>query len=214
MPSPRCTTNCGRGSNRETRRARMPETTASGARLDAELVRRGLARSRAVAVAAISEGLVTVDGEPARKPALQVRPDAVLEIAGADHYVSRGAHKLIAALDAFGVDPAGRVALDAGASTGGFSQVLLERGAAHVLAVDVGHGQLVRQIQDSERVTSIEGFNIRDISQEWLRSALPTPEFPTLVVADLSFISLTMVLGPLRDAVGADADFVVRIKPQ
>jgi len=118
----------------------MPD--ASGARLDAELVRRGLARSRATAVEAIARGLVTVDGVPAVKASARVAPDAVLEIEGADHYVSRGAHKLLAALDAFAVDPAGRVCLDAGASTGGFTQVLLERGASRVFAVDVGHGQL------------------------------------------------------------------------
>src|SRR5690606_25100729 len=145
MPSPRCTTSCGRGSNRETRRARMPETTASGARLDAELVRRGLARSRAMAVAAITEGLVTVDGEPARKAALQVGPDAVLEIAGADHYVSRGAHKLIAALDAFGVDPAGRVAPHAGGSTRGVTPALPERGAARVVALHLRPGPPVAE---------------------------------------------------------------------
>ena len=184
------------------------------ARLDAALAERGLARSRTHAARLISDGLVTVDGKPAPKPSAKVRGDQSVGVAGGDHYVSRGAHKVIAALDGFGIEPAGRVALDAGASTGGFSQVLLERGAAHVLAIDVGHGQLDAEIQDSVRVTSIEGFNIRDITRDWLRSALPTPEFPTLVVADLSFISLTMVLEPLHDAVGPAADYIVLIKPQ
>lgn len=197
----------------------MPETTASGARLDAELVRRGLARSRAVAVAAITEGLVTVDGEPARKAALQVGPDAVLEIAGADHYVSRGAHKLIAALDAFGVDPAGRVALDAGASTGGFTQVLLERGAARVFAVDVGHGQLVSKMQENPRVANLEGLNLRHLTREspafsTYRGELEASGWPSLVVGDLSFISLTHVLEPLMRLADPDAELLLLVKPQ
>jgi 23S rRNA (cytidine1920-2'-O)/16S rRNA (cytidine1409-2'-O)-methyltransferase len=197
----------------------MPETTASGARLDAELVRRGLARSRAVAVAAITEGLVTVDGEPARKPALQVRPDAVLEIAGADHYVSRGAHKLIAALDAFGVDPAGRIALDAGASTGGFTQVLLERGPTRVFAVDVGHGQLVSKMQENPRVANLEGLNLRHLTRDspafsTYRVELETSGWPSLVVGDLSFISLTHVLEPLMRLADPDAELLLLVKPQ
>lgn len=183
-------------------------------RLDSVLAERGLARSRTHAARLIADGLVTVDGEPVVKASAKVRDNQVVEVAGADHYVSRAAHKLIAALDAFAVDPTGRVALDAGASTGGFSQVLLERGARHVLAIDVGHGQLASEIQESSRLTSIEGFNIRDITREWLESVLVTPEFPTLVVADLSFISLGLVLEPLKNAVADGADFIVLVKPQ
>ena len=123
----------------------MPD---EGGRLDAELVRRGLARSRALAVEAIQAGLVSVDGVTAAKASTKVGPDAVLALEGGDHYVSRGAHKLIGALDAFGIDPSGRTALDAGASTGGFTQVLLERGAGFVLAVDVGHGQLASVVKE------------------------------------------------------------------
>jgi len=183
-------------------------------RLDAALGERGLARSRTHAARLISGGLVTVDGSPQVKPSFKVRDDQHIEVAETDHYVSRAAHKLIAALDAFGIDPGGRTALDAGASTGGFSQVLLERGAAHVIAIDVGHGQLVSKIQENVALTSIEGFNIRDITREWLSTQLRSPEFPTLVVADLSFISLGLVLKQLRDAVAETADFVLLVKPQ
>ncbi len=114
------------------------ELTMPDQRLDAALAARGLARSRTHAATLIAAGVVTVDGRPVVKPALKVAESATLEVAASDHYVSRAAHKLIAALDAFAVDPAGRIVLDAGASTGGFSQVLLERGARTVLAVDVG----------------------------------------------------------------------------
>jgi 23S rRNA (cytidine1920-2'-O)/16S rRNA (cytidine1409-2'-O)-methyltransferase len=162
---------------------------------------------------------VTVDGVAQVKPSFRVPESAEIVVAGADHYVSRAAHKLIAALDAFQIDPRGRTALDAGASTGGFSQVLLERGASRILAIDVGHGQLASEIQENRLVTSIEGFNIRDLTREWVQSALETPEFstgglPTLVVADLSFIGLGLVLEPLRDSVDANADFVLLVKPQ
>lgn len=190
------------------------DSSTAEVRLDAALAARGLARSRTHAAQLIADGLVTVDGVARVKPAFKVGDDSAIVVAASDHYVSRGAHKLIAALDAFGVDPRGRVALDAGASTGGFSQVLLERGAAHVLAIDVGHGQLVSEIQENAQLVAVEGFNIRGITREWLAAMLPSPEFPTLVVADLSFISLTMVLRPLLEAVGPQADYVLLVKPQ
>ncbi|MDQ1546153.1 MAG: rRNA (cytidine1920-2-O)/16S rRNA (cytidine1409-2-O)-methyltransferase [Actinomycetota bacterium] len=188
-------------------------------RLDAALGERGLARSRTHAAKLIADGLVTVDGVAQVKPSLRVAESAQIVVASSDHYVSRAAHKLIAALDAFGVDPAGRVALDAGASTGGFSQVLLERGASRVLAIDVGHGQLASEIQENGAVIAVEGFNIRDLTPEWVLAQLETPEFsppqlPTLVVADLSFIGLGLVLEPLRDSVDPAADFVLLVKPQ
>jgi 23S rRNA (cytidine1920-2'-O)/16S rRNA (cytidine1409-2'-O)-methyltransferase len=128
--------------------------------------------------------------------------------------VSRAAHKLIAALDTFGIDPSGRHCLDAGASTGGFSQVLLERGAAQVIAVDVGHGQLVSEMQEDKRLVSLEGVNIRYLTRSQLEPHLYPPAFLTLVVGDLSFISLTMVMEALRDVATPDADFVLLIKPQ
>lgn len=191
----------------------------TGLRLDAALAERGLVRSRTLAAKLIADGLVTVDGQHVVKASQKVGESQIIAVAPTDHYVSRGAHKLIAALDAFDVDVRGRTALDAGASTGGFSQVLLERGAARVLAIDVGHGQLALEIQENVAVTVVEGFNIRDLTRTWVEAQLETPEFstsrlPTLVVADLSFISLGLVLQPLRDSVDPAADFVVLVKPQ
>ena len=140
-------------------------------RLDAALAARGLARSRTHAATLIADGLVTVDGRPVVKASAQVADDAALEVAGADHYVSRAAHKLIAGLDAFDVDVAGRLALDMGASTGGFTQVLRERGAERVIAVDVGHGQLAASVALDPGVISIEGFNVRYMTAESLAEA-------------------------------------------
>lgn len=183
-------------------------------RLDAALASRGLARSRTHAATLIAGGLVTVDGRPVVKPSVKVSPDAALEVAASDHYVSRAAHKLIAALDAFGVDPGGRVALDAGASTGGFSQVLLERGARTVLAVDVGHGQLAPELADAAGLVLVEGCNVRHLTAESLAASTGVAERPSLVTADLSFISLTTVLPALRESAAPDADFVLLVKPQ
>lgn len=183
-------------------------------RLDAAISERGLVRSRTLAAKLVSQGLVTVDGVAVVKPSAQVSPAQNIVIAGHDHYVSRAAHKLVAALDAFGVHPEGRVALDAGASTGGFSQVLLERGAALVVALDVGHGQLVPEIRGDARVACIEGFNVRDITSDFLAAHLPLTKAVSLVVADLSFISLRTVLPALVIAVGLAADYVLLVKPQ
>jgi 23S rRNA (cytidine1920-2'-O)/16S rRNA (cytidine1409-2'-O)-methyltransferase len=183
-------------------------------RLDAALNDRGLARSRTHAAKLIADGLVSVDGKPQVKPSFRVGNEQEIAVAASDHYVSRAAHKLIGALDAFGINPSGRLALDAGASTGGFTQVLLERGARRVIAIDVGHSQLVLEIQENDAVVVVEGFNIREITRDWLGAQLGVPEFPTLVVADLSFISLTLVLEGLRDSVAEGADFVLLVKPQ
>jgi 23S rRNA (cytidine1920-2'-O)/16S rRNA (cytidine1409-2'-O)-methyltransferase len=186
----------------------MPE-----ARLDAELVRRGLARSRAEASRAVAEGRVSVDGVPVAKAATRVAPDAVLDLTGGDAYVSRAAHKLVAALDAFGIDPAGRFALDIGASMGGFTQVLLERGARRVLALDVGHGQLAEPVRSDPRVVVVEGRNARTITAGSVAGWVGDPEPASLVVADLSFIPLGVVL-PALVATAPDADFALLIKPQ
>ncbi|MDQ0895759.1 TlyA family RNA methyltransferase [Agromyces ramosus] len=183
-------------------------------RLDAALAARGLARSRTHAAALIAAGVVTVDGRPALKPSLRVGDDARLEVAASDHYVSRAAHKLIAALDAFEVDPSRRVALDAGASTGGFSQVLLERGARTVLAVDVGHGQLAPELAAAPGLVLVEGCNVRNLDAPSLATLTGVDERPSLVTADLSFISLTTVLPALRATATDDADFVLLVKPQ
>ncbi len=183
-------------------------------RLDAALAARGLARSRTHAATLIAAGLVSVDGATVVKASSKVDDARVLAIASSDHYVSRAAHKLIAALDGFAVDPQGRLCLDVGASTGGFTQVLLERGAARVIALDVGHGQLVHSIRSDQRVSVVEGSNARYLSAESLRRESGVAEIPSLVVGDLSFISLAVVLPALVDTVGLAADFVLLIKPQ
>ena len=191
----------------------MAENGASR-RLDAVLAERGLARSRTHAAKLIADGLVTVDGAPVVKPSAPVGESQAIEVAPSDHYVSRAAHKLVAALDGFGVDPAGRLALDTGASTGGFTQVLLERGARQVIALDVGHGQLAPSIRSDSRVTVVEGSNARYMTPETLAAESGVTEVPDLVVADLSFISLTTVLPALVATVGLGADFVLLVKPQ
>ncbi|MDP2013064.1 MAG: TlyA family RNA methyltransferase [Actinomycetota bacterium] len=180
-------------------------------RLDAELTRRGLARSREQAQELIAAGAVTVRGSVATKPATQVETSEAIEvIVNADHgYVSRGAVKLSGALDAFArIDLADRDCLDAGASTGGFTQVLLERGGARVLAVDVGYGQLAWPLRNDERVTVMERTNIRSLA------AADLPYQPDLIVADLSFISLRLVLPSLIACAATDADLVLMVKPQ
>jgi 23S rRNA (cytidine1920-2'-O)/16S rRNA (cytidine1409-2'-O)-methyltransferase len=186
---------------------------ASG-RLDAALAERGLARSRTHAAKLIADGLVTVDGVGVVKASATVADGQSIVVASTDHYVSRAAHKLIAALDAFGVAVQGRLVLDVGASTGGFTQVLLERGARRVIALDVGHGQLVDAIRADPRVSVVEGSNARALNPQTLAHQSGIAEIPTLVVGDLSFISLTIVLPALVETVGRTADFVLLIKPQ
>jgi 23S rRNA (cytidine1920-2'-O)/16S rRNA (cytidine1409-2'-O)-methyltransferase len=192
----------------------MTDAGAADARLDAALAERGLARSRTHAARLISDGLVTVDGMPVVKASARVRAAQRVEVAESDHYVSRAAHKLVAALDGFDVAVEGRLALDVGASTGGFSQVLLERGARHVIALDVGHAQLAEPVRSDTRVTVVEGFNARFMTPELLAGASRIEETPTLVVADLSFISLPTVLPALVATVGITADYVLLVKPQ
>jgi 23S rRNA (cytidine1920-2'-O)/16S rRNA (cytidine1409-2'-O)-methyltransferase len=185
--------------------------TAARARLDAELVRRGLARSREQAGEMVAAGRVTVAGQRAAKAATQVRRDAPISIAdtGEPGYVSRGGHKLAGALAVFGpagLTVAGRACLDAGASTGGFTDVLLRAGAGHVVAADVGYGQLAWSLRTDPRVTVLDRVNVRT-----LENVTPVP---WLVVADLSFISLTLVLPALVACAAPDADFVLLVKPQ
>ncbi|WP_243077260.1 TlyA family RNA methyltransferase [Microbacterium sp. SS28] len=183
-------------------------------RLDAALAERGIARSRTHAAKLVSEGLVTVDGRVVVKPSTPVADDAAIVVAGDDHYVSRAAHKLIAGLDAFGVDPRGRLALDMGASTGGFTQVLRERGAQPVIAVDVGHGQLAEAIAADPGVIAIEGFNVRYMSSATLADASGIAEPPSVVTGDLSFISLDLVLPAVAAVCAEGADVVLLVKPQ
>lgn len=184
------------------------------ARLDAALASRGLSRSRTQAVRDIEAGLVSVDGVYVVKPSTPVSDDAVLVVDGADHYVSRAAHKLVAALDAFDVQVAGREALDLGASTGGFTQVLRERGARRVVAVDVGHDQLAPVIRADAHVTVVEGFNVRYMTAASLSEAAGFAVDPEVIVADLSFISLTLVVPAVAAVATAESDIVLLIKPQ
>jgi 23S rRNA (cytidine1920-2'-O)/16S rRNA (cytidine1409-2'-O)-methyltransferase len=181
-------------------------------RLDAELVRRGLARSREQAAELIAAGRVEVGGTPAAKAATQVGGDAPIAVraAGAGpQYVSRGGHKLAGALGAFpGLQVAGRRCLDAGASTGGFTDVLLGAGAAHVVAADVGYGQLAWALRTDPRVTVLDRVNVRALQPGQVAPA------PGVVTADLSFISLTLVLPALAACAAPDADFVLLVKPQ
>ena len=209
MRWPRCTRNSRRASRGATHRGRMADS-----RLDAAVAARGLARSRSHAATLISQGLVTVDGVGVVKPAHRVGDAQSIEVANTDHYVSRAAHKLIAALDGFSIDPGGRLALDVGASTGGFTQVLLERGARAVISLDVGHGQLAEPVRSDPRVRNIEGVNARYLQPESLAGQVGTNEKPSLVVGDLSFISLGMVLPGMLAVAETGADFVLLVKPQ
>ncbi|MGY1784303.1 TlyA family RNA methyltransferase [Geodermatophilus sp. SYSU D00698] len=180
-------------------------------RLDAELVRRGLARSREHAVELITEGRVAVAGRAATKPATGVEagtPVVVRTDPDEHRWVSRGAHKLIGALDALAVPVEGRRALDAGASTGGFTEVLLSRGAREVVAVDVGYGELAWSLRTDDRVRVHERTNVRTLTPQQIDGPAD------LVVADLSFISLRLVLPALTACATDDADLLPMVKPQ
>jgi 23S rRNA (cytidine1920-2'-O)/16S rRNA (cytidine1409-2'-O)-methyltransferase len=183
-------------------------------RLDRELVRRGLLPSREQALAAIAAGRVSVSGQPASKAARGVAPNEPIEILGDDPgYASRGAHKLVGALDVFthavpALRVAGRRCLDAGASTGGFTDVLLRAGVQSVVAVDVGYGQLIWRLQNDDRVQVVDRTNVRHLTPELIGGQVD------LVVADLSFISLRIVLPALTACVVPDGDLVVLVKPQ
>jgi 23S rRNA (cytidine1920-2'-O)/16S rRNA (cytidine1409-2'-O)-methyltransferase len=177
-------------------------------RIDRLLVERGLFESRAKAQAAIAAGGVTADGRPVLKPAEEVSADAVLQATPAHPWVSRGGVKLAAALDHFGIDPADRICLDVGASTGGFTEVLLARGARRVYALDVGRGQLHASLRGRPDVTVMEATDIRTIAPAQL------PEAPSLVTVDVSFISLKHVLPAALATTRAGAQAVVLVKPQ
>ncbi len=178
-------------------------------RLDAELVRRQLVMSRREAAELIEFGRVLVNGAVASKVAHQVDPsDAILVSGPPARFVSRGGEKLDGALEAFGIAVTGRRVLDAGASTGGFSDCLLQRGAGHVVALDVGHGQLHPKIRDDQRVTVIERFNVREMTADDIGGRV------TCVVADLSFISLTLVVPSLVGVCETGSDVVLLVKPQ
>lgn len=186
------------------------DPSAGPERLDVALARRGLARSRSEAAGLVAAGEVTVNGVPATKPSQKCRPEDALSLSEhGPRYASRAGHKLAGALEVFtDVVPAGLSCLDAGASTGGFTDVLLRAGAARVAAVDVGHGQLVDELRRDPRVDVHEGLNIRDLTPEAIGGVVD------LVVSDLSFISLRLVMAPLAAACGAGADLVLMVKPQ
>ncbi len=173
------------------------------------LVSRGLFASRSRARDAIERGTVTVDGHPAAKPGQAVSATASVAVDDpAQRYVSRAALKLIAGLDCFGLDPSGLKALDIGASTGGFTQVLLERGAGHVVAIDVGHGQMDAALKADPRVTCIEELNARDLTLDRIGAR------PDFLVSDVSFISLTIALPPALDLAAPGAQGLFLVKPQ
>jgi 23S rRNA (cytidine1920-2'-O)/16S rRNA (cytidine1409-2'-O)-methyltransferase len=178
-------------------------------RLDLWLVERGHFPSRERAQGAIMAGLVKVGDAVVTKAGQLVAPDAPVTVTGQPHpYVSRGALKLEKALDTFGVSPEGRVVLDAGASTGGFTDLSLKRGATHVYAVDVGYGQLAWSLRQDPRVTVMERTNIRYLEPEAIA------ERPSLIVGDLSFISLGKVMGALAGLLSDDGEVIMLIKPQ
>jgi 23S rRNA (cytidine1920-2'-O)/16S rRNA (cytidine1409-2'-O)-methyltransferase len=182
--------------------------TASRQRIDRLLVERGLFESRTKAQAAIEAGLVTVDGRIAAKASEEIADDAKLQASAVHPYVSRGGVKLAAALDHFHVDPKGRVCLDIGASTGGFTQVLLERGANRIYAIDVGHGQLHKSLRARREIVLLEDTDIRTLP------AARFSELPDLVTIDTSFVSLKLVLPPALALAKPVAQLIALIKPQ
>lgn len=188
----------------------MSEQFPTQYRLDQLVLSRGLVASRSRARDAIQRGTVKVDGKVVTKPSLTFADDVVLEIDDpAQDYVSRAALKLVAALDHFKLDPAGHDCLDVGASAGGFTEVLLQRGAAHVVSIDVGHGQIHPRVAGDERVTSIEGLNARYLTSEDIDDRAIT-----FIVSDVSFISLKLALVPALELAEAGAFCVLLVKPQ
>jgi len=188
--------------------ALMAPPRAGRPRLDIRLVELRLAESRERAQALIMAGRVRVDGQPATKAGAAVGADAAIEIAPGPEHVGRGAVKLAGALDAFGISPAGRVAVDVGASTGGFTETLLARGAVRVYAVDVGKNQIHESLRTDPRVIVREGVNARTLS------AAHVPEPCGLAVMDVSFISVLKILPALRGVLAPEADVLVLVKPQ
>ena len=177
-------------------------------RLDRLLVEKGLAETRTKAAALIMAGSVLVDGVPVTKAGFPVSGDADISVKEPPRYVSRAGGKLEAALDAFGVDPAGKTAIDIGASTGGFTDVMLQRGAEKVYAVDVGRGQLHWKLRTHEKVVSLEGINVRDFSPTLINDLCGLATF------DVSFISLKLVIPPVLKVLEKGADIIALVKPQ
>ncbi|WP_370655503.1 TlyA family RNA methyltransferase [Candidatus Binatus sp.] len=190
-------------------RARRAAKPLPRFRLDAEIARRGLADSREIAQRLIMAGRVRVNSQPAYKADLKVDSATQISLtAGTPEYASRGAYKLIAALEHFGLSVEDRLAMDVGASTGGFTDVLLRRGVKGVIAIDVGYGQLAMKLREDPRVTIMDRMNIRLVTKAEL------PYTPNLVAIDTSFISLRLVIPAVLPLIKAPADIVALIKPQ
>jgi 23S rRNA (cytidine1920-2'-O)/16S rRNA (cytidine1409-2'-O)-methyltransferase len=185
-----------------------PTSPPEALRADVFLVEHGYAKSRTEAQSAIRSGHVRIDGQIVYKPSFQMSANASVEYIKPHPYVSRGALKLAGALDRFKLSPAGLVCLDIGASTGGFTDMLLERGARRVYAIDVGHGQLAAKLKRDERVVSREGVNARELNSERV------PEPPEAIVADVSFIGLRLALPPALAMAPGGAWLVALVKPQ
>lgn len=180
-------------------------------RLDAELVNRGLSPTRSQAVQLIERDRVRVDGKPAKKASQKVAVDSLVHVVPGVDFVSRAGHKLAHALEVFGIDVTAKHCLDVGASTGGFTDCLLQNGASAVLAIDVGHEQINPVIASNPKVVSLEGVNIREATSESLAAYIAKPI--DLVVMDLSFISATMALANVSE-IAPKADLVILVKPQ
>ncbi|HEY4940620.1 MAG TPA: TlyA family RNA methyltransferase [Rhizomicrobium sp.] len=183
-------------------------TAVESLRADVFLVEHGFAKSRTEAQSAIRMGRVRADGDVIVRPSQALRPDAAIVYEKPHPYVSRGALKLLAAMDQFNLSSEGRVCLDIGASTGGFTEVLLERGATRVYAIDVGHGQLAPKLKRDPRVVSREGVNARDLNAEHV------PEAPGAIVADVSFIGLRLALPPALAMAAGGTWLAALVKPQ
>jgi 23S rRNA (cytidine1920-2'-O)/16S rRNA (cytidine1409-2'-O)-methyltransferase len=207
-----------RNARPKARSAKAPPVRHGGQRADALMVERGLAPSRAVARRLIEAGRVFADDTAVTKPALEVAATAALRVEADpadefDRYVSRGGVKLAGALAHAGIEVAGKTCLDVGQSTGGFTDCLLQNGAAHVVGIDVGHGQLHARLAADPRVELLEGINARELATSALAARRPEPLFD-LIVADVSFISLTLVLPQLPAFLAPGGDMLLLVKPQ
>jgi 23S rRNA (cytidine1920-2'-O)/16S rRNA (cytidine1409-2'-O)-methyltransferase len=183
-------------------------------RLDLELMERGLVQSRELAKRLIMAGSVLVNGQKVFKPSTEVKSDDEITVLEKPKYVSRGGYKLEGAIKDFGINPESRVCLDVGSSTGGFTDCLLKHGAKLVYAVDVGHGQLDYSLRNDPRVILYEGVNARYLDELVERGEVKLSEDISLVVVDVSFISLTKIILPVSNVVGVGAEFLVLVKPQ
>lgn len=188
--------------------------SADNERLDRALTRMNLVRSRSQAGTQIASGKVQINGVIASKPSAIVKSGDLVAVQSGDEYVSRAANKLLHALDEFAIDVRNTFALDVGASTGGFTQVLLERGASRVVALDVGHDQLDTQLRADSRVQVIEGCNARELSRELFAQLTSSQDLPEIIVCDVSFISLTLLLGRLAQLASPKTSIVLLVKPQ